>query len=297
MWADRTDSLGGSHLEASRASDIPTPVSFASPPVNEVYLGVQFPGPVADEATTLADFWPRVREDYPTLERQAPIAPAVEDFSVPPAPPTVPFQVEVSHQPFPQRYWFVSLDGNELIQVQPDRFMLNWRQVQESDEYPRYQTLRPEFERRYETFLEALPEESRTAAVPEWCEVTYINHIEARGDEPDRHMPLHRVLRMLDEPPEGALPPPEDTQLQARHRLLSESSGEPIGRLYVSATPGFRATDRVPIYLIQLLARGRPEGEGLPAILAFFDWGRDLIVRGFHDMTTDHMHERWGLER
>jgi len=164
-------------LEASRASDIPTPVSFASPPVNEVYLGVQFPGPVADEATTLADFWPRVREDYPTLERQAPIAPAVEDFSVPPAPPTVPFQVEVSHQPFPQRYWFVSLDGNELIQVQPDRFMLNWRQVQESDEYPRYQTLRPEFERRYETFLEALPEESRTAAVPEWCEVTYINHI------------------------------------------------------------------------------------------------------------------------
>jgi hypothetical protein len=41
------------------------PVTFRDPPVIEVALGVQFEGRITDDARTLGDFWPRIRDEYP----------------------------------------------------------------------------------------------------------------------------------------------------------------------------------------------------------------------------------------
>ncbi len=267
-------------------------MSYTAPPVNEVYLAVQFESPVADERTALAEFWPRVLEQFPGLERQPALPRIGEQFDTPPTPPPFPFEIGTAAPP--QRYWFVSGDSNRLLQVQPDRFLFNWRKVRPEDDYPRYSTLRPEFEQSFATFLDSLPPEKRDGATADWCEIGYINHVEARGDTAFSHLPLSRVLRFVDQPPSDALAPAEDMQVQFRKVIRDQD--RPTGRLYFTAAAGFRAHDQVPIYVIQLFMRGRPEGNDMNDIVNFFDRGRELIVSGFTEATTQEMHDAWGLQ-
>ncbi|MGI8728857.1 MAG: TIGR04255 family protein [Solirubrobacteraceae bacterium] len=267
------------------------PVTFERPPVNEVILSVQHDGPVIDEVGALADFWPTIREGFPGHQKQPPLPPVLEDFSPPGL--QAPGVVQFFTGPPQDRYWFITDDETRLIQVQPDRFAFNWRQVPGREAYPRYRELRPEFEERYRTFLDCLTVD---APRPTWCEITYINHVEAQSGADGLHGPLSRILRGLNpEVTSPTLPPIEDTQLQQRFRIL-DTTGEPIGRFYLTAVPAFRAPDVVPIYVITLIARGKPADTSLEAVLGFFDFGRDLIVNGFKESTTDEMHRLWGLE-
>lgn len=273
----------------------PDSVTFERPPVNEVVLSVQLSGVAIDEVGVLADYWPSIRADFPQHQKQPPLPPVVEDFS-PPGVQGPSVGIEFFQGTPPSRYWFSSADDTRLVQVQPDRFAYNWRQISGNESYPRYRELRPEFEARYGAFLDAVAG-GVDAPVPEWCEITYINHVEAKGEVAGVHGPLSRILRALNpEVTSPTLPVIEDTHVQQRFRILDETTGDPIGRFYLTAIPAFRAADAAPIYVITLIARGRPADESMEGVLAFFDRGRSLIVNGFRESTTDEMHELWGLE-
>lgn len=278
----------------SPAEAEPDPVTFEHPPVNEVILSVQLEGPAIDEVGVLADYWPSIRGDFPGHQKQPPLPPVVEDFS-PPGQPSPGIGVQFFSAPPPVRYWFVSSDETRLVQVQADRFAYNWRQIPGKETYPRYRELKPEFEKRYAAFLACLAGDSE-AAQPSWCEITYINHIEARSEVSGVHGPLSRILRGLkSETTAPSLPAIEDTQLQQRFRIL-DSAQKPMGRFYLTAVPAFRAPDAAPIYVITLIARGKPADTSTESVLRFFDRGRDLIVNGFKESTTDAMHDLWGLK-
>jgi uncharacterized protein (TIGR04255 family) len=186
-------------------------------------------------------------------------------------------------------------DYTSLVQVQADRFAFNWRQVEGTEPYPRYRDyVRPTFEHLYRIYEEVATADGK-APSPAWCEITYINHIDAEGSASGTHGPLSQVLRSLrQDATSDALPPVEDTQLQQRF-LLADDNDEAIGRLYLSATPAFRADDKKPIYVLSLLVRGKAQSQTVEGVLSLFDLGRDLIVRGFTESTTSEMHERWGL--
>jgi uncharacterized protein (TIGR04255 family) len=271
-------------------------VTFASPPVNEVYLSVQFSTPVADEAVALADFWPLVREEFPQLQRQPPLPRLEERFDAVPTPQVLQFPVPFPLGGGPQRYWFISADSTRLIQLQPDRLWFNWRRTRETDVYPRYQTLRHEFAGLFSTFLSVLPEDRRAGAAIDMCELGYINHIDARGElNPNSHLPLHRILEFIGEPPTEALSPVEDVQVQLRS-VLRGHDRSPLGRMYLNASPAFRAADRMPIYLLELTVRIKPTGATTEDALAALDQGHELVVAAFRDVTTEEFHRVWGLE-
>lgn len=263
--------------------------------MGEVYFSVQFSEAVSDEAFALADFWPQIREEFPGLERHPPVAPIDERFEVPlQGSPQIGF--EFSTGPPPQRYWFISEDGARLVQVQPDRFFFNWRRTSESDEYPRFRNLLPNFEATYLQFTNLAAEARGSSPEPTWCEVGYINHIEARGDEdPQRHLPLHRILRLVTAPEAAALDPIEDMQVQLRS-IMRNADEAPVGRMYLSAVPAYRAADQAPIYVMELTVRARPTGATLDDVLALAGRAREMIVTAFRDATTTEMHARWGLE-
>lgn len=267
-------------------------VSFENPPLNEVVFSVQFDSEVIDEVGILAKFLGKVSDKYPKLEKQPPLPPASEAFDQPPQPG---IQVQLLTAPPSHRYWFVSEDGTRIVQVQADRLMFNWREVQCDEEYPTYETLCPEFVRLLGLFVESLPE--GTAAKPAWCELQYINPIPVAGDTPGTHGQLARILNFLvKDPPREVLPPVEDTQLQQRFRIAGPDDS-PSGRLYVTAVPGLRQTDMQPAYVLTLLARGRPDSESVPdGVVGFLDRAHDLIVRGFVEVTTAEMHAQWGLQ-
>lgn len=96
------------------------------PPINEVVCGVLFK-PVANlDPVVLGSFWQLRRDAYPRREFKAPIAPQVPEGLL----------LQLSPDVGPLRTWLISKDDVLIIQVQHDRFYLNWRARQ--GEYPRF---------------------------------------------------------------------------------------------------------------------------------------------------------------
>jgi hypothetical protein len=68
-------------------------------------------------------------------------------------------------------------------------------------------------------------------------------------------------------------------------------------RLHVQLRRAVRQPDAVELLQLTLTARGTPKSESDKDILAWFDLGREWVVRSFTDVTTEKMHERWGRTR
>jgi uncharacterized protein (TIGR04255 family) len=284
-----SDSIRPASHAMSTPPNTPT-VTFANPPVTEVAFSVTFEvsQPVIDEVTTLSEFWQTpLRETFPTAQRQPPLPPVVESFDLTPAQPIIQF---FGDQP-PFRYWFIEEGEVCLIQVQGDRLAFNWRKREPSQTYPRYSQLAPRFFDVFERFLNfaSVPEGSGT-----WCELTYINTVPAASGS-QMHGQLAKYLGDLVRDPERSfLPPIEDTTLQERFRI-TDDTGRPVGRIYVTATPALTSAGD-PAYQINLTVRKlAPEGDIRSCVRDCFAEAHSLLVNSFVELTTHEAHVTWGL--
>src|SRR5579864_3244884 len=116
---------------------------FTSPPVGEVVLSVQFARISSLQAAHLGLLWERYRAEFPRTETHPPL-PTVKDFSKP-ALAEAAVRFELRQPQTVPRVWFLNSPGTELIQIQADRFVCNWRRVVPSDVYPRYPYVRDRF--------------------------------------------------------------------------------------------------------------------------------------------------------
>ena len=197
------------------------PTGLKNFPVVEVVLSVQFEPITTIHTAHLWRLWEEYREAFPEIEQRPPLDQVIEQFSdVPSARPGLKFQTLES---LPVRVWFVNSQGSEMIQVQSDRFIKNWRKEGEDERYPRYSHIRPKFDRDFQTFLTFL--ERNEVAVPpvNQCEVTYVNHIVA-GEGWDRHNDLEKVFTFWQLPPSTPPGTVEDVQLHARFVIPGEAN-------------------------------------------------------------------------
>lgn len=97
------------------------------PPVVEVICGVHFDALDLDPVV-VGGFWARRYEDFPKHQVHPAIAPR-------PAVAAVQFQLQLGAGPL--RTWLLSANEALLVQVQRDRFYLNWRARPEGS-YPRF---------------------------------------------------------------------------------------------------------------------------------------------------------------
>ncbi|MDP4013920.1 MAG: TIGR04255 family protein [Candidatus Nanopelagicales bacterium] len=142
-------------------------VTFSRPPLIEKSLGVEFGDPLSAQTILyMSALW---RNRYPTVQAQAPLLPQLPLGAT---GSLIGLQLGV---PFP-RFWLISVDDTKLIQIQPDRLLVNWRLRDEST-YPRYGELRSEL---LELLREAcdLLDEARIVSV----DASYFNLI--RGVRP-----------------------------------------------------------------------------------------------------------------
>jgi uncharacterized protein (TIGR04255 family) len=256
---------------------------------------VYFAPPVITRAANLGRLWDRWRDRYPQTEDQPLLPPVVpETFDV----PSFGFSMQFMAGHLGSRVWFVANDGDQLVQIQPDRLIHNWRRTTIDDPYPSYEALRPKFVDDVNAFTQFVVDEGLGRPSVIQAELTYVNPIPmaALGDTKDN-------LSWLLAPWSGQysddfLPPPEDVRIGLRYRISDPSSGDPVGRLYVDGAPalrpGAKGDQAEEVYMLQLFARGRPLGEGVAGALAFLDLGHDWIVRGFTSLTTSTMHKEWG---
>jgi uncharacterized protein (TIGR04255 family) len=268
-----------------RQPDLP---EYNRPPVSEVVLSLQFEPLEGMKAPLIGLLWQRFREHLPEIEEHPPLPHIVEQFGRP-TPPKVDIVVE--EKPPVSRVWFLTAEKSQLVQVQQDRFIHNWRKVTGKEPYPRYVTIRQKFKEEVADLIEFLKEEGVGRIKIDQCEVTYVNQIEPSGFW-QKFGDVSAVLRnWTDLPPEGFLPVAEDVGLRARYIILGDS-GKPVGRLHVLFQPAWKKTDYTPVFTMNLTARGRPLGEGLEGAFAFLDLGHVWIVKGFADLCNETIQQR-----
>jgi len=107
------------------SSELP---QYAKPPVVEVAISVQFNPLVRFQPVHFGLLWERLRARYPITEHYPPLGSVVEVFG---AQALAPMMLHIESVPnFPVgRCWYLTEDRQRVVQVQPDRFILNWRKL------------------------------------------------------------------------------------------------------------------------------------------------------------------------
>ncbi len=268
-------------MSKSRPSDLP---DFRKPPLVEVALSLQFEA--VDGLTTahIGLLWKKYRSQLPLIEEHPPLDPAFEKFD-PPRPKQV--EIRFGNKPPVPRVWFLSEAKTEVLQIQHDRFIHNWRKVGDGATYPRYEQIRDQFWREAQAFARFLSEEKLGLLSINQCEITYVNHVGSETEEVDFGKAENLVANWQSLTETAFLPKPEEVSLNWRYRMPDD-----VGRLHVMVRPVWNEKEQ-RFWTMSLMARGRPAGEGLERAFEFFDLGREWIVRGFTDLTTESMHSQW----
>jgi uncharacterized protein (TIGR04255 family) len=260
---------------------------FDQPPVYETVLGVQF-NPLKDFSIPhYGLYWGKIRGDYPKYDVHPPISPAVEQFD---AGLRKEAKAGIEVVTVPEiRTWFINNNGTILLQVQKDRFLQNWRKIQDSDVYPHYDQLKPKFFEEWRTFCRFLEDTEIEQPEVNQCEVTYVNHIDVDLG-PRRYGDLQKVISYWSGQCSGDfLSDPESVNFNCRYLLPDKK-----GRLHITLQPAFRRSDAKEILRLNLTVRGRPKSSDVGDIAEWLDLGHEWVVRGFADVTTKEMHKIWG---
>ncbi len=261
---------------------------YGKPPVVEVAISVQFDELSRFKPHQFGLFYNTVKDRYPKTAHHPPLASTVELFGAQRDKGGASLSFEGG---LPVgRYWYLSDDEHRLVQLQPDRFILNWRKLDADTHYPSYQTLREEFRKELEAFLEFVDEHELGTVEPAQCEVTYVNHLPS-GLGWQSPADLSNVIAPWSGRTSEPFPSVEDVRLSWQYRF--EENDSPVGRLHVQANSATRRSDRAPIVVLQLVARGAPTQGDVNGVLDLTDKAHVWIVRGFTAVTTEPMHKLW----
>ncbi|WP_204140376.1 TIGR04255 family protein [Halomicronema sp. CCY15110] len=259
---------------------LPVLPSFREPPIVESVLGVEFDTLESWSILAFGEFWQAIRESYPTYELQPPIG----------AAPGGELTIEYGFPgKLPVRCWFKNTSDSQLLQVQDDRFLYNWRNYVTEDKYPRYEEkLRPEFIKEWETFCSFLSTKSSEMPKIKSCQITYVNHLE-QGKEWEKLDDIVEAFAFLN----GSFQVGSLSSLN--FQLAADVPSENL-KVQVSIAKALRNSDSKEIVQFSLTGIAVPESSDLDSILNCLDKIRRNLVVVFKNMTSEKMHQRWGLE-
>jgi uncharacterized protein (TIGR04255 family) len=230
------------------------------------------------------------RSDFPNVEEHQSISHVVELRQRPLVQRGRPQMAFLNQSPAP-RVLFINEAGNELIQLQSDRLSFNWRRSDKYD-YRRYSSLRASFESQYASLCQFVEREELGDIVSDQCELVYVNHVLYPTESSAHKHPGELIEPFNDEYSQLAGASLEDMNLHLQH-VLSNESGEFLGRLYVEVSPGFTADAKIPLYKVQFTARGAPLGEGLEGSLSFLDLAHDRLIVAFQEFMSTRVQNQW----
>lgn len=259
------------------ASPLP---EYEMPPVAEVAFGVTFAPPAGLTVAHFGKFWSELPPNFRNRCQEAPPLDVIVEV-VDGKQTTV---AGTAALPAP-RLWFVSDDDTQLIQLQRNRLLCNWRKTVKKPDYPRYANVGSEFWERYGQFVKFVEGATGEPPKPFQYELVYVNHIPA-GELWQTPETLGNVLPGLAvQSPSRFLPEPESVDVAVSYGLA-----EGMGRLHARARIGHERESDNLVLILELTARGFDED-----MLAWFTLAHEWIVRGFEDITSEDAQVRyWG---
>jgi uncharacterized protein (TIGR04255 family) len=246
---------------------------FRNPPVTEAVLGLQF-APIPGFSPIYSGlFWQLIRSEFPKSELKDPIisSPAqLQDLSS-----------------ILTRSWFISESGEYLLQIQSDRFLLNWRKV-EDNRYPHYHTLRPRLANLWKIFVGFLEREDLVRPTVNRCEVTYVDHIEM-GSKLDEVTPLASLFAFWSGGPTQWLYESTVAGFNIAVQMPNDD-----GQVHVQLSTGIRLKDAKPVIQLNFTTVRPITLQSDDAILSDLDMAQDLGVRAFLEFTSKGLQDSWG---
>lgn len=261
---------------------------FKNPPVTEVVLGVEFDPLMNFKSAHAGRYWGTVAERYPNTEQQPPLLSSIERFG------DAFWEAQKVRlamlDPEAVRHWLISADNAFLIQLQRDRFISNWRKISAETEYPRYEgTLRERFVDEYTRFAKFLREGNLGEPTIRQCEVTYVNDVPREAGWTNFEQALDLTASWKCRGTDGFLGAPSTLSVGAAYDMPEE-----MGRLHYSFQRLRRNADEKEVVQFSLTARGKPESSSVDDIMTWMDRGREWVVKGFADLTSEKAHKLWG---
>ena len=147
-------------------------LDFLNPPVREVVLSILFKPLDQFLAPHLGEIWQEFKKfGFVDTTVQAPIPATVESFSDQ-IPET---HVRISNIPDFDRILFIHENGEEILQVQRDRFTFNWREIKDGQRYPGLSVIFTKFKDFYTHFRKNLKNQGIGEIILLQYELGYIN--------------------------------------------------------------------------------------------------------------------------
>ncbi|RQR29099.1 TIGR04255 family protein [Burkholderia sp. Bp9143] len=274
-------------VSPSPEGSVRAPVKFVRPPVFEVACGIHFSSERPLVTAHIGAYWERVRDAYPKAEDAAPLQSVVEQ------PGLGAMSVfEFSNLPPLRRAWLFSADRRNLIQLQQDRFIFNWKRESAGDSYPSYAVVIEQFETQLSDFIVFCNEIGVGGLTIRQFELAYVNHISASnglGAAATADTILVDHLRSTSA--ERFLPEPEGFNWATSYALPRD-----LGRLHITAQSASQLPTQERFVRLDLTARGISTDLSATGRREWFDVAHEWITHGFADVTTPAIHvaEYWG---
>ena len=234
----------------------------SQPPVIEVACGVVFRQLTRLKIPHYGRMWTDFLSDLPKCEHAIPIAEAVDP---------------VTQLPLP-RVWFIGESENDLVQLQSDRLIFNWRKIRAEDRYPGHDSVLRRFRNYLVPFGAFLKQHGVGDLEDLTCELRYINHV-----------------------PHTDSATGVDRNLALRFNWITEASRgmewqvtlpQDFGSLRVKAIKATRKSDSQPIFVVELVASGAPKDcTLLEAVFPWFDAAHSAIFETFQRLVPDSFEE------
>jgi len=260
---------------------------YENPPLVETVLGVQFEKLAGFKNAHMGAFWKMLgSNNWPTVI-DAPLLPVQLESFTDSARWAKVMQFMVTQDPT-FRMQTTNKDGDRMIQLQNGRLLVNW-QKKEGDKYPRFNTVRKDFDVVLGHFIQFMKAEALGDFRPNQWEVMYLNHI-PKGTvwqtpkDWGFFLPVQPVPKV-----EGII---DGESFAGTWQFIIP---EKKGRLYIQWQYASKADQEVIV--LTLTARGPLPGDAnSETILAALDLGRATIVQSFRKLMSEPANIYWGLK-
>ncbi|MEZ4814317.1 MAG: TIGR04255 family protein [Bdellovibrionota bacterium] len=151
-------------------------IHFNKPPLNEVVFGVWISN-IQWDVTQYGKFHSVIAEHYPKIMMQNPIPPP-GDLGMPSVP-----GVQFLSLPELPRVMYEGKDPAFLLQLQPDRLLINWRKHPNSKtEYPHFIELQKRLLTEFNLFADFCKKSNIGNPIIGGFDLTYVNHLLHKAD-------------------------------------------------------------------------------------------------------------------
>ena len=257
---------------------------FEKPPVIEVAFAVTFRTPKPLQTIHLGLFWKTIQERFPNFSDHPPTQGVVE--TAPSAVPGPQVQFTIGQLQPLRRIMLASDKENNLLQLQQDRLIFNWKRSPSDSGCPDYASAYADFDGLLNRFEQFLKTENIGDLTYIQYELQYVNLI---GQESGLNVVDEAsvfVDHTRDTSRKRFLPPPMGYTWSTSYPLPEDS-----GRLHMMAQAVLVPPKMERHIRYDIVARGIPSSGKDTSRSHWFTTAHDWITNGFEDATSTKLHQ------